>query len=228
MVEEIKTNEMSLAAQRVAKRFIEGRKKAQRAKQEAQDELNGLKELRKKRQAKLRDAQKVLKQFDDDNDVLMAIAGLDIKKDEAVYQKQAATCLFALLGKIRKDSSLEKANVPSLQEMIDKLIPAELLFDILEKVAVFDDKTKILSIDGKMLYTMICDRVKEQNQRLEEARKNLKKLEETMEKDEETADSGEVVEKEETMEKDEETADSGKVVEKEETESKVLEEKKAE
>ena len=201
MVEEIKTNEktneMSLAAQRVAKRFIEGRKKAQRAKQEAQEELNGLKELRKKRQAKLRDAQKVLKQFDDDNNVLLVMAGLDIKKDESVYQKQAATCLFALLGKIRKDSQ-EKGNVPSLQEMIDKLIPAELLFDILEKVAVFDDKTKILSIDGKTLYTMICDRVKEQNQRLEEARINLKKLEENMEKDEETADSGEVVEKEET------------------------------
>lgn len=201
MVEEIKTNEktngMSLAAQRVAKRFIEGRKRAQLAKQAAQDELNGLKELRKKRQAKLRDAQKVLKQFDDDNNVLLVMAGLDIKKDEAVYQKQAATCLFALLGKIRKDSQ-EKGNVPSLQEMIDKLIPAELLFDILEKVAVFDDKTKILSIDGKTLYTMICDRVKEQNQRLEEARINLKKLEENMEKDEETADSGEVIEKEET------------------------------
>ena len=217
MSEEIKTNEMSLVAQRVAKRFIEGRKKAQRAKQEAQEELNGLKELRKKRQAKLRDAQKVLKQFDDDNNVLLVMAGLDMKKDEVVYQKQAATCLFALLGKIRKDNQ-EKANVPSLQEMIDKLIPAELLFDILEKVAVFDDKTKILSIDGKMLYTMICDRVKEQNQRLEEARMNLKKLEENMEKDEETANSGEVVEKEETMEKDEETADSGEVIEKEETE----------
>ena len=194
MVEEIKTNEktngMSLAAQRVAKRFIEGRKRAQLAKQVAQEELNGLKELRKKRQAKLRDAQKVLKQFDDDNNVLLVMAGLDIKKDEAVYQKQASACLFALLGKIRKDSQ-EKGNVPSLQEMIDKLIPAELLFDFLEKVAVFDDKTKILSIDGKTLYTMICDRVKEQNQRLEKARINLKKLEENMEKDEETTDSGE-------------------------------------
>lgn len=196
MVEEIKTNEktneMSLAAQRVAKRFIEGRKKAQRAKQEAQEELNGLKELRKKRQAKLRDAQKVLKQFDDDNNVLLVMAGLDIKKDEAVYQKQAATCLFALLGKIRKDSQ-EKANVPSLQEMIDKLIPAELLFNILEKTAVYDDKTKELVIDGKTLYTMICDRVKEQNQRLEKARINLKKLEENMEKDEETAETGKQV-----------------------------------
>lgn len=206
MVEEIKTNEktngMSLAAQRVAKRFIEGRKKAQRAKQEAQEELNGLKELRKKRQAKLRDAQKVLKQFDDDNNVLLVMAGLDIKKDESVYQKQAATCLFALLGKIRKDSQ-EKGNVPSLQEMIDKLIPAELLFDILEKVAVFDDKTKILSIDGKTLYTMICDRVKEQNQRLEKARMNLKKLEESLQETDGAADSGE-------------------------TENKVLEEKKAE
>lgn len=122
------------------------------------------------------------------DDILLALAGLEKEKDEKAYKEAAADCLFALLAKIRKSSddkeqvANDKANKkPTLQEMIVALNPATMLFPILEDVAEYDENTKVLSIDCKNLYTQLGKRIEKQTELLAKAKTTYEELEATVE-----------------------------------------------
>ena len=236
--EEKKGKEVLTDAQKAAKAFLKAKAKAVREKAVAQKEVDDLKELRTKRQKKLREAEQALESFKND-DILLALAGLEKEKDEKAYKEAAAECLFALLAKIHKSDDKEQVNdkaneKPSLQEQIQKLNPSVKLFEILKEVAAYDEKTKRLSIDVIEFYTQIGDRIKEQNKLIEKAKTTYKELEATVEAEVEAkktkvaqarkAKKGKVADKvsDDSLATDEKivVADSG------ESDNKVLEDKK--
>ena len=179
------------AAQKAAKAFLKAKAKAVREKAAAQKEVDDLKELRTKRQKKLREAEQALESFKND-DILLALAGLEKEKDEKAYKEAAAECLFKLLAKIRKSGDDqnqkneqnvdEKTNKkPTLQEMVVALNPAILLFPILEEVADYNEDTKQLTIDCKNLYRKLAERLAEQKKLLDDAKATYAELEKKVE-----------------------------------------------
>ena len=184
--------EEQIAAQKVAKRFLQAKSKALRAKATAQKEVKQWEEIHQKRQEKLLEAEKALESFKENDDILKSLAGLETVKNKAKYRDQAASCLFELLDMIRKSDdkeqkseqqeTSEKTNVlPTLHEQIEKINPAGKLFEILKESTTYDEKTKILSIDGKTLYTMIGKRLAEQDKLMDDAKATYATLEATVE-----------------------------------------------
>ena len=180
-----KLTEEQKAAQKVAKAFLKAKAKAVREKATAQKEVKQVAEIRKKRQARLREAEKALESFKENDDILKSLAGLEIKKDEKEYQEKAAECLFKLLAKIRKykeQAVNDNANKkPTLQDLIAELNPANVFFTILENVAEYDENTKVLSIDCKNLYTQLGKRIEKQTELLTKAKTTSEDVEATVE-----------------------------------------------
>ena len=180
MANEKKTNKKVDEAQNLAKKFLQGKARAKRFLVIAQKEFNGLEELRKQKHQRLREAQKKLDSFDDNDDILNVLAGMEPKRDEAKFQAEASKCLFELLAMIHKsgdDQEQKTSELPTLREQIDKINPSATLFEILKKITVYDEKDKILLIDGKALYTRICKRIEEQEKHLADARITYAELE---------------------------------------------------
>ena len=258
MADEKNGKEVLTEEQKAAKKFLQAKMRAVRAKAVAQKEVSQSEEVCKKRQEKLREAEQTLESFEKNDDILKSLAGLETTKDEVKYRDQAASCLFELLDMIRKSDDKEKSEqeisektnvLPTLQEQFGKLNPAEKLFEILKNVAMYDENTKKLSIDVIELYRQIGDRLSEQNKRMDDAKAIYAELEEKAEKEAEAkranAEKARKARKKKTTDKsaEEETAtanktatddassvanENNKTADSGESNNKVLEEEKAE
>ena len=171
-------------AQRAARRFLQGKMKAEKQKLVAEKEVERLKELRQKKFNELKKMEKNLSSFDDNTEILIAMAGMNVKEDEAKNRSNAGDCLYKLLGMFHRANE----NKSNLLESCKELNPQEVLFEYIVKSASYNEQDRILSIDGKILFKLIRARVAEQKAMLDKAKADFVAMEEDFKKEKEKAD----------------------------------------
>ena len=154
---ETELDSLSLAKQS-ALRFIYEKQRIENEKKDADYQLQKIKREKIISDKKLANAKHLLKTYENNENVILALAGIPSVAEDRPNRIHAIELLFDLLNLLGNG----KVGKLPFSALYNQIRPVTLLFDYVRESSFYDEKNKNICIDGRLLYKRVVGRIKEQ------------------------------------------------------------------
>ena len=163
-------------AKQSALRFIYEKQNIEKEKKEADSQLQKIKREKSISDKKLANAKNVLKKYENNESIILALAGIPSTADDRPNRIHAIETLFELLNLLGNGKVGFEKKLP-FSALYNQVKPIMLLFDYVKQSASYNAETKKIEIDGRTLYSLVMTRIAEQKRLIANAEAVFAELE---------------------------------------------------
>ena len=161
------------SAQKLALEHLTGKIDTRRKIKRIKYQLETVEWRREQSNKKLENAKKELKKYENNEAIILQMAGIPTKAVDRKNRIQAINRYFDLLNLLADGDVGGKP----FSALYNQIRPVTLLFDYVAECAFYDKESRCICINGKQLYLLVKARIEEQNRLKSAAEKAFAEME---------------------------------------------------